>query len=122
MDKLAWDEAEKNLSFYSPLKLVCDGYKVTIEKQISKDRIVYMVFVNGSFEGKWLLTDCEERRRFTFKAKMQLHSPKQVKFWKKHFKKDIEQWSFYYTPYFNSFRTLKSHLIKNNKEILLDVN
>ena len=68
MDRSEWDRAKEQLQQGWPcglITLVADGYEVTLRLQpvdMFKNGIV--IFVNGQFKGRWLVEDCEERRRF----------------------------------------------------------
>ena len=68
MDKSEWDRVKEQLQRgwpYGLVTLVADGYEVTLRLQpVDMFKNGILVFVNGHFKGKWLLEDCEERRRF----------------------------------------------------------
>lgn len=67
MDKKDWEKAKERLMLpFGRVKLIADGYAVTLQKVPVKDMFhnAIAVFINGEFKGKWLLEDCEERRRF----------------------------------------------------------
>jgi hypothetical protein len=117
MDKLQWQKFERNLTLFTPISLIVDGYRLTVEKVESGNRLKFFVYVNGFFKGEWIVTDCEERRRFMFRGKSRLYSKEQVRSAKKILKMDISEFYYYYTPLFPSFRALKLQLINNNKEI-----
>lgn len=55
-------------SVWSPcVHLKIDGYKVSLNlTQKSRFQNVIMVYINDEFRGKWLMEDCEERRRFCY--------------------------------------------------------
>jgi len=83
-----------------------------------------MFYINGEFKGKWLMEDCEERRRFCQSKERSLLDSKQkaqMKRWPKKERLAMEARSKFitYSPQWTSFRSLKSHLIKNNKSIEL---
>lgn len=129
MNPQEWKEVEKSLEdLWSLVKLKCDGYEVAFAlRRISQMKNGILVFVNGGFKGKWLLEDCEERRRFLCPLKKSVYSKKQQEGLKKFSKRlrkkvglpdpDVKYTCYY--PYWTSFRSLKSHLIKNNKSIEL---
>ena len=66
MTKDEWQEAERRALWkYGGLTLLVDGYKISVQRQYAtpyKSKLA--VYVNGTFRGKWLVEDCEERRRF----------------------------------------------------------
>ena len=69
MDKAEWAKVKKQLRRpwpYGRARLLADGYEVTLELQMTQNMFqnAIAVYVNGSFRGKWLMEDCEERRRF----------------------------------------------------------
>ena len=87
-------------------------------------KLVLMVYVDGYFRGKWLTEDCDIRRRFYYCSKRSLLTAKEKKRLQREKKairekiqKEMEYMTF--SPYFGSFRTLKSHLVKNNQSIEL---
>lgn len=121
-----WSAIEQQLqSLYSIATLYCDGYKielVLVRVDQFKNRID--IFVNGLFKGEWVLNDCEERRRFFCPRSKTLLTAKERAVYKKIYrrKKDFEKFVesrrfYYHQPYWKSFRSLKSHLIKHNKVI-----
>lgn len=118
MTKQEWIEAEKLVTLYSALLLDCDGFRLSISETRSKNKIEVIVYVNGFLKGEWISNDCEERRRFYQKKKKQMHSQKKIKQWKRLFGKTLEQYAYYYLPFWTSFKAFKAHLINNNKEII----
>ncbi|WP_041720240.1 hypothetical protein [Alkaliphilus metalliredigens] len=122
-----WKKVEVKLeSFYTSVKLDCDGYEVTLKlERMGQFKNVIAVYVNGSIKGKWYLEDCEERRRFFKPTTRSMFSQKDKKeAYKKLSKKLLKEMEerFKYTtyqPYWTSFKSLKSHLIKNNNVIEL---
>lgn len=60
-----WKKVEKSLRAGRNVKLLVDGY--SIELRIVKFRnysVGVLPFINGEYKSEWLLSDCEERRRF----------------------------------------------------------
>ena len=125
MTKEEWEYAEKRLyNTYSRLQLKVDDYDVSIVVEPLKPlKNVLVVYVNGEWKGKWLSEDCEERRRFYQKHTGNILSRKEQKRLareKKAVREAVGKTTYdWYSPYWTSFRTLKSHLIKNNKSIEL---
>lgn len=118
-----WKYVEERLKgLFSPVVLDCDGYRLHLElKRISQFKNAICFYVDGFFKVKWVLDDCEERRRF-FRPITKRMLPKKAS--KGISKKMVKQFGLdkTYTNYrgdWTSFRSLKSHLIKNNKEITL---
>jgi hypothetical protein len=125
MTKEEWAEVERKLqSPFGSVDLMCDGYKLTLQVQRDKMRLVIMIYVNGHFKGIWF-DDCEERRRFFRPSTRKLHPASSFKgFTKKELKTDwvkktMEKTMTSYSPLWLSFRPLKAHLIKNNTSIEL---
>ncbi len=124
-----WDKVEERLQhLYYPVKLNCDGYEVTLMlERRNQFKNVIMVYVNGVIKGKWLLDDCEERRRFFRKIVKSLHSTKEKKALRKISKRlrkengllDPDAKYTTYTWFWTSFNSLKKHLINHNKAIEL---
>jgi hypothetical protein len=119
-----WKIIEQRLkSFYDPVELLCDGYALTLVlRRYDSFRNVIAVYVNGVVEGKWLIEDCEERRRFFCPRTKNLLTSKEKAALKKLSKRMLKQMEArskftYYEPYWSSFRALKSHLIKHNNVI-----
>ncbi|MGN0603280.1 MAG: hypothetical protein ACI4I2_04810 [Oscillospiraceae bacterium] len=125
-----WKVAETKLTPFGYAEFLIDGYNVSVAlRPQSKTKFVYMVFVDGIFKGEWLIKDCEIRRRFCYEGKKSILTGKQKadfikQFGKREYNRFIKENSKmmnykYYLPYFGSFRTLKSHFIKNNESITL---
>ena len=86
MTKDEWQEAERRALWkYGGLTLLVDGYKISVQRQYAtpyKSKLA--VYVNGTFRGKWLVEDCEERRRFCYCVKHSLikkNCPENKKKW-----------------------------------------
>jgi hypothetical protein len=134
MTKQEWQALEEKLSgAYASQKFEIDGYNITVEKGVSKNRLFYCIYINGWCKGEWLDKKNEEfepfRTKFLNEKKMRLYSPsKKAKMLegipKKSHKKMIEDFDLdksftYHSPYFYSFSALKNKFIKNNKSIKL---
>ncbi len=126
-----WKIAEKRLSgFYGHVRLKIDGYNVTVEKRrLSEMRFCLVLFIDGKFQNQWAWEDCDIRRRFCHQSRRQLLSKKEMETFKKKIGKrefcrlakehPEKLYHIFYEPFFGSFRTLKSQLIKNNSSIEL---
>ena len=131
MTKEDWAKAEKALdNIYGHVRFIIDGYKVSVgyvRENPTTSRLA--VYIDGVFKANWCFEDCEIRRRFCRKIKKQAYTNKEranfikavgkknaTKFEKEHSNMLYYE---YYEPYFGSFRTLKSHFIKNNQSIEL---
>ncbi len=131
LTKDQWQELEQRLSHsFGTAHLMVDGYKLSL--QLAKEKpnslkYVILWFCNGGFEGKWLLQDCEERRRFARAAKTYVWSPNErarltkgftKKALEKHFP-DINKTITVYNWHWRSFKPFMRHLLANNKSIEL---
>ncbi len=125
MTEKQWNAAEGRLGIpCAMITLKVDGYRIDIQTQLDKMKLVLAVYVNGEIRLDWGSTDCEIRRKFYFGEKRTLLSRKQredLKKEKKAIQKAVKEKMEYkvYTPYWNSFRSLKRHLIKNCTSIEL---
>lgn len=117
-----WNKVEQTLlSPFGSVKLKIDGYNVSVTCMPEKPLHYCMyVFIDGKFN----VEDCEIRRRFCqqhTKSLLNAKQKKQLKHESKYIrdavKKDMS--CKYYLPLWRSFRSMKSHFIKNNKSIEL---
>lgn len=119
MTKEQWKSAEERLGTpYATVTLKIDGYRIDIQTVILKMKLALAVYVDGKMSLEWVANDCEIRRKFYFGEKRTLLSRKQREELKKETKaiqKAVKERMAYklYTPYWNSFRSLKRHLIQN---------
>lgn len=123
MTKEEWAEVEKKLqSPWGSVDLMCDGYKLTLQVQRDKMRLIIMIFVDGEFKGIWF-NECEERRRFFQPCKRKIYKAKTFKGFSKRTLKSMQidpnETITHYRPFWTAFRPLKAHLIKNNTSIEL---
>lgn len=125
MNKEEWEKVEKSLfGCFEKVVLLIDGFEVTVVVEpYTALKNVFTVYVNGSWKGKWLSEDCEERRRFYQKHTKNLLSRKEQKRLareKKAIRDTVGKTTYdWYTPYWTSFKSMKAHFIKNNKSIEL---
>ena len=121
-----WKYIEEKLSYpFGSAELLIDGYNVTLGCQLIKPRqFAIAVFIDGKFQMKWAMEDCDIRRRFCSrhtKCFLDQMARNRLKREKKAFREKIikQATSEYYLPYWNSFRMMKAHFIKNNTSIEL---
>lgn len=121
-----WKDIEEKLSAaYGLVKLLIDGYKITLAVvHIKARRYAIMVYINGWFRDEWTTKDCEERRRFYSRKWVyylkRAERERMRKYNKRHPKYNVgdpDNGFESYTPFWTSFRRLKAHLIKNNVSI-----
>lgn len=121
-----WNEIETILSSaFGSVKMVVDGYMINLTVLPAGPRTyVIAVYINGWIKGKWLIEDCEERRRFWRIKRKHLYKRKEreeLRKWNKKYPGE-KMWNpdavfECYTPYWTSFSRLKTHLLKNNEHI-----
>lgn len=123
MTKEDWENIERKLCYLGAgVNLKVDGYKVTLRVMREKMKMVIAVYVDGYIKGEWLTADCDIRRRFYQRRKHSLLTAadkKKLAKKRKSIQKAVQEQATYYsfTPYWNSFRSLKCHFIKNNESI-----
>ncbi len=121
-----------NLSgLYGTEELLCDGYKLTIVRSQNKNRLGLNIYVDGVWRGKWMVEDCEERRRFHREIVKPLYSKAEIEKMAKGLSKraqaalkkqpGLDKTFTTFSPCWTSFDALRRHLIKNNKEILVQI-
>ncbi|MBQ3566798.1 MAG: hypothetical protein IJA12_06435 [Oscillospiraceae bacterium] len=122
-----WKYCEEALSgYYGRVRLKVDDYDVTLAVvPTGKLKQEIAVYVNGEIRCEWFLNDCDIRQRFYQEHKKCFFSQKDLKKIKRE-KKEIREmllkgaYHYWYSPTWTSFRSLKSHLLKNNQSIELD--
>lgn len=129
MDRKDWEKAKERLSLpLGSVKLIADGYTVTLQRVPVKDMFhnAIQVFVSGEFKGKWLLEDCEVRRRFISQKAVPLMSRKEIAAYNKapqsvqrKFKEMREARIIQYSSHWTSWNALVKHFEANNQSIQL---
>lgn len=131
MQKTDWESAKQRLARpwpYGRVTLEIDGYEVTLVREAVNDIFHSAIrpYINGRFEGKWLVQDCEERRRFMpQKVRPVLNRAQIARYNKlpKPVQKELralrEQTYVEYATHWTSWRALVKHLEANNKNIEL---
>lgn len=122
-----WKLIENKLQYHAEVvRLIIDGYKISITQvPVKPMRYELGILVDGKFQMKNCLEDCDIRRRFCQPHKKSLLSAKgkaalkrKSKAFQEEVAKKLEY--YWYSPTWSSFRSMKSHLIKNNISIELD--
>lgn len=119
-----WKNAEEKLNRYYAVRLSIDNYDVTLRIVPNGMCLEIAVYVNGCINLSDIVNDTDIRRRFYQKHIKSILTAKDKKLMRgisKAKRKEIEENSKFswYEPYWQSFRTLKRHLINNNKSIEL---
>lgn len=122
-----WAKVERALSSpYGAADLRVDGFEVALRvERLRKLQYTIVVYVNGSWKGTWLRTDCEERRRFFRQVRRSFMTRTRYENWRKAFGKkraDAERAQArgaYWLPDWTSFGALRRHMVKNNASIEL---
>lgn len=116
--------ADRLKRFYNFVELDCDGYRLSLHLgQISTFRNAIVINVNGRFKWRWVIKDCEERRRFMRPATRRIHPKNAYKgIGRRTLKRmciDPDATYIFYYPYWTNFNALRLHLVKNNANIVL---
>lgn len=122
MSKDEWKRVQEALkSLTNIVKLEIDGYEVALVLvRVGTYKNAIAIYVNGVFQGKWLVEDCEERRRFIQKRERCLYKQSEVKKLPRKLQKEMLSKKYeYFEPYWSSFGALKKHLLENNENIEL---
>ena len=119
-----WKEVENELLVYGyPVKLKIDGYNIYLKSIRENMTLCIALLVDGKFEREWIQEDCDIRRRFMCQSKRCLVKQKEIEKVTRSKKRQQEikanNMFISYSPYWSSFKRLKSHLIKNNTSIEL---
>lgn len=123
-----WKQIEEDITFFSSVNLKIGEREVSITMQKRKMKLVYMVYVDGFFKGIWSDKESEVGAAFLCPMYMMLPSVKlcnsMVKILgKRRAKKEgyVPKKELYAcTPYFKSFRSLKSVLSKHKDIVWLN--
>ncbi|MDX1464100.1 MAG: hypothetical protein R3215_00175 [Halomonas sp.] len=122
MDK--WKVLEEQLQgVFASATILADGHEVTLQKRLDGEKLVVVVYVDGWIKGAWMSVDDQgepkhPEGRFWRPMKRRAWKLKQYKELKKVFgKKKADEMTALrtvaVTPYWNSPRTLISHLKKH---------
>ena len=120
-----WKKVEENLQLVcgSGVKLLVDGYEVSLYlRQVSQFKNAIVFYINGKFHGKWLVEDCEERRRFFPCKKRCITNTNELKKMGICSKKEIQKYkeAATYNEYsygWTNFNAMKKHFEANNTNI-----
>ena len=117
-----WKQAEEMLYNWKIVELLIDGYHVQLQLMQDGTKLDIVVYVNGKIKWEWVAEDCEERSKFwceSHKSLLNKHDKKKMGLTKKEYERLKEKYPplISYSPYFKSFRTLKSQFIKHNTNI-----
>ncbi len=115
-----WKQVEQRMT--PPIgyvRLNIDGYMVTIVTVEEKPLHYCLgVYVNGEIRVEWIDQDCEVRRKFyrhSTRSLLDTKGRQMLKKERKSVREAVLKKCTYedYTPYWGSFKSLKSHLVKN---------
>ncbi len=121
-----WKSVEAGLFFpFERVKLKCDGFDVALMvRPIKSLRNGIYVYVNGKLDYKYLIEDCEERRRFYRRIEKPKYSPAEQKD-QKRLAKLLKRPSRHnenfvsYREYWTDFTAMRRHFCKHNQNIQL---
>jgi hypothetical protein len=125
-----WKQAEEKYGLYTPIKIMIDGYEVSLHMalQTSKSKIVHSVYVNGWSKGIWWdEKDGHPESQFMYHKKSTINRCKKTKakellklFGKKKYEEIFAPKTIsVLTPFYPSFAAFKRQMIALNKEITL---
>lgn len=117
-----WKEIENNLLiFYRPVNLMIDDYEIKLIPTMENMKLYIVIFVNDKFKWEWVKEDCDIRQRFMCPSKHCLLKQKELNkiTRSKRKQKELKDKHTYtsFSPYWSSFKRLRSHLVKNNQNI-----
>lgn len=132
MTKTDWDKTKDLLARpwpYNRATLLADGYEVTLVLQIVSKDLMHngiVVYIGDKFEGRWLVEDCEERRRFIPQKTVPVMTRAQITRYNKLPKAMQREFMEYrnrtvtqYATHWTSWPALVKHFEAHNKDIRL---
>jgi hypothetical protein len=109
---------------FGRVELQCDKYKVSLHVRPSGERRqTIAVYVDGWIRGEWLMTDCEERRRFMRRTEHFILTPKERQQYLKAFGKraakryDIDRKYEMFHPNWNAVRSMLQQFCAANSTV-----
>lgn len=121
MTEKQWQDIQAKLALYPGMiiRMKIDGYNVALQSQYEnadRMKLVIAVYIDDKMDAAMLKPENEACKRCTLTRKQITEFSRS----KKKQKKLKDKYTYtYYTPYWSSFRRLKSHFIKNNTSIEL---
>ena len=116
-----WKQLEESLRTYEFTRLIVDGNELTLSEVRSGNKVSIMLFVNRYCTVEEIE---ENQRKYLFEQKRAVYTGKRKREIKKVSKRflrevgiDPDRKVSVRSPFFPSFRALKSHLTKNNTSI-----
>ncbi len=134
MTKEEWKAFEHCLSgYFGHAKLRVDGHNVSFNRFLSKNRLLIMTYIDGTFKGKWLAHDYSgPELNYLRPCTRYIHSPKKREALKKMSKRqrsilgeyyDPDNKFLYYTPAWTNATQIRRHYQKTFSSIeLVEVN
>lgn len=127
LSKEEWTTIENSLLWpLAQRKLLCDGYEVTLQvRNLKKLQLAIFVFVNGYMKEKWMLEDCEERRRFLRPMKRPIFRSKDSQKLEQRLAKLQDRPSRHketitgYYGWWTDFTAMRRHFCRHNQDIRL---
>jgi len=127
LSKEEWIDLENSLLWpLAQREILCDGYKVTLQvRNLKKLQLGIFVFVDGYMKGKWVLEDCEERRRFLCPVTRPIFRGKERQKLEQYLAKLEHRPSRHketitgYYSWWTDFTAMRRHFERNNQEIRL---
>lgn len=129
MTRDEWNAVRERLSgSFGRVDLVVDGYQLQLTVQrVGPLKYEILPYVNGKFDGSWIVQRTDECIRFMCPKTISLYSrADKARITKGLTKRQVKEWfptldktSTYYLWGWKSFNSLKRHLLANNKSIEL---
>lgn len=105
MKEHEWKKAEEMLKAGKSVVLIADGYKVELRPvRYNGFSFAVLPFINGEYNSQWLISNCEERRRFFNTIKIKAEGNREMT---------------EYRAVWTSQELMKIHFEKENKSIEL---
>lgn len=125
MTPAEWKRVENALAEHGWATLRVDGYLLSLHvHRIKALSYAIWIYVDGAFKGRWILEDCEERRRFMQCKVHRLRTGTLQQYVKLFGKREgraqfaAAAWTSFH-PYWTNFGALRRHLVNNNTSIEL---
>lgn len=128
-----WKKVEYELKgVFGGVTLTIDGHEISLQREVAKNKIFTTVYVNGFVKGENLNPDkpteitkrfYRPQSRYVYRMKRGEIREKEIKKLKRlklhDYAEALSKRYTWYSPFWNAFRPMKSHFIKNNDSIEL---
>lgn len=105
-----WKAIPLKLGLFENVDFIYNDYLIEVVPKIHKNKVVYVIFINGRINSEWLLKDNEMYPlvdKLWFKTSRNAYSMKDRKIYQRVLgKKEVNKKIFLLNPYFSSINTL----------------